>query len=86
MFWNKKEERSLLMGEDGFPELQLTSSDLQKFESYTVEWKVYSSSGYTIITHRKTFVYKEDAEEFKRRLKAAADFIKSWIEVKIVKS
>lgn len=87
MFWKKKEEeRSPLMGEDGFPELQLTSDDLQKFKSYTVEWVVsYTPSG-SMRVERKTFVYKEDAKEFERRLLAAAKFIGAYIRTEITES
>ena len=62
------------------------AQEVTELESYTLRWEI-QANGYdrTKVKH-KSFIKKEDAEEFKKQLKSSAEFLGTWVETKITKN
>jgi len=61
------------------------AQEVTELESYTVTWKVLEGWHNAKIIYHEVFIYKDDAEEFKKQLEESAKFIKAYISVSISK-
>ena len=54
-------------------------------ESWTLKWEI-QGNGYNTVTQHKSFIDKDDANEFEKQLKSSAKFLGAWVETKITKN
>ena len=62
------------------------AQEVTELESFTLKWEIQGDSYRSRIVKHKSFIKKEDAEEYSKQLKSSADFLGTWVETRITKN
>lgn len=62
------------------------AQEVTELKSYTLKWEIQGDYYNTVKTFHKSFIKKEDAEEYEKQLKSSANFLGAWVQTKIYKN
>ena len=62
------------------------AQEVTELESYTLKWDIQGNGYNDRNVKYKSFIKKEDAQEYEKQLKNSADFIDTWIETNITRN
>ncbi len=62
------------------------AQEVTELESWTLSWKIQGDSYGSKIVKHKAFIKEQDAYEYRKQLKEAADFLGTWVDTEINKN
>jgi hypothetical protein len=59
------------------------AQEVTELESYTLRWEIQANGYDRITVQHKSFIKKDDAEEYEKQLKSSAKFLGTWVNTKV---
>ena len=62
------------------------AQEVTELESYTLRWEIQANGYDKLSVHHKSFIKKDDAEEYEKQLKSSAKFLGTWVNTKVYRN
>lgn len=62
------------------------AQEVTELESFTLRWEIQGDTYLSKKVYHKSFIKKEDAEEYSKQLKSSAKFLGTWVNTEITRN